>query len=127
MKSKKTNKIALELQRIAEANGGLLNPETVVKEARHKRSPLHGSFTWDNTRAAHLWRLEQARHMIRVVVYVEPRTEKTHRVWVSLERDRGGSIDDGGEIVEGGYRTIEAVMSQKDLRQELLQQALADL
>jgi len=44
-----------------------LTPGNVVREARRKTSPLHGWFEWDNTAAARMYRLEQARELIRSV------------------------------------------------------------
>lgn len=116
----KNNKIIEELDRIARKNGGILKPESVVEEARSSRSPLHSRFTWADTTAAHLWRLEEARRLIRVTVSVMPNgSDKEERVWVSLRQDQ----DKEG----GGYRTLVSVLSDKDLREELLKEALEDM
>ena len=48
-------------------NGGALTPAAVVDAARDPTSPLHASFEWDNTEAAHQYRLDQARTLIRSV------------------------------------------------------------
>lgn len=59
---------------------GLLKPEAVVRAARNKESPLHRLFEWDDKKAAHAWRLEQARELIRSVrvdVEVEEKTITT--------------------------------------------------
>lgn len=55
-----------ELGRIADAHGRL-DPEDVVRAAADDDSPLHARFEWDDTRAGHLYRLEQARALIRSV------------------------------------------------------------
>lgn len=52
------------------AADGHLDPEAVVKDARRKRSPLHPLFEWDDSAAAHEYRIEQARAAIRAVVWV---------------------------------------------------------
>jgi len=54
------------LQTIYERDGTLM-PEAVISDAKKKTSPLHDYFTWDDGRAAHLWRIEQARRLIRSV------------------------------------------------------------
>ena len=42
-----------------------LLPSTVVQSARPASSPLHDQFDWDDGSAAHAFRLEQARRLIR--------------------------------------------------------------
>ena len=106
-----------ELKRIAAENGGLLKPETVVEEARPESSPLHNRFTWDNTKAAHEYRLWEARHLIRVVVEQISGTEGKHEVFVSLSADRKTS----------GYRVVVDVLSDEYLREQMLNDALDEL
>lgn len=109
------------LEEIREKCGGVLTEEAVVKAARPKDHPLHNRFTWDNTEAAKLWRLEQARALIRsVYVTIEPRKDSPIlvRAYASLPTDRKG---------EGGYRAIQDVLSNKQQRRELFTTALAEL
>jgi hypothetical protein len=58
------------LEEIAEKNGGVLTPELVLTTAKNKKHPLHASFEWDNTAAAHKWRIEQAARLIRASKFV---------------------------------------------------------
>lgn len=114
------NEIIQELEKIANKNGGILQPEKVVEEARNSRSPLHSRFTWDDSKAASEYRLEQARRLIRVVVNVMPNGgTEPERIWVSLRQDQQ---EEGG-----GYRTLVSVLSDKQLRQQLLEEALSDM
>ena len=117
--SKKPNSIVEELDRIARGHGGLLKPEYVVDAASDPESVLHDRFTWDDSDAAREYRLWQARQLIRCSVSMEPRTEKTVRAFVSLTTDRSG---DGG-----GYRSTVAVMRRREYREQLLEDALAEL
>jgi hypothetical protein len=98
----------------------LLTPEQLVQSARIKTSPFHDDFTWDDTEAADKWRLYQARQMLRVCVEVVPVNQKDvpTRVFVSLTTDRKQ---------DGGYRIMTAVLSNKERRDQLLQDALAEL
>lgn len=67
--------IATRLQRIAARNRGLLTPAAVVKDARNKSSPLHKLFEWNDSVAAHKYRLIQARKLIvtvQVPVHIVP-------------------------------------------------------
>lgn len=59
---------------------GRLTPDEVLAAARDQASPLHDSFEWDEAKAAHAHRLDQARSLIRsvmVVVTVEDRKLST--------------------------------------------------
>lgn len=116
----RTNKIADELRRIADENNGILMPESVIEAARPKSSPLHGAFEWDDTEAAHRWRMHQARNLIRVTVEMIERDGSEPlrvRTFCSLTPDR----------VHGGYRATVAVMRKADTRNQLLADALAEL
>lgn len=115
----KNEEIKNELQRLADENDGLLKPETVVEVARSKNSPLHGCFCWDDTEAAREYRLWQARKLI-VSVTIETNTPEKIEVqaFVSLPSDRKAG---------GGYREIVGVMRNKATREEMLQDALAEL
>lgn len=46
--------------------------ERIVELAQPARSPIHEAFQWDNDAAAHEYRLEQARHLCRHIVIVNP-------------------------------------------------------
>lgn len=110
-----------ELLSIAEENGGTIPPEAVLFRARDEESPLHPFFTWDDSEAAYQHRLWQARQLIvRVTVRMEERTyEEPIRVqaFVSLPSDRGA----------GGYRALDAVLSNEEWRAELVTTALKEV
>lgn len=110
-----------ELETIRLKNGGILKEEDVVKEARREGHPLHDRFDWDDSKAGHLWRLEQARELIRsVYVVIETTGQKTVsvRAYASLPSDRDR---------EGGYRPIDSIMSNANFRAELLSSAISEL
>lgn len=114
-----------ELKRLAAANEGVLLPGHVVEAARPDGAVLHGRFEWLDTKAAHLYRLEQAEKLIRTAVSVVdpvtggPRGEPVRvRTWVNLSSERGPA---------GGYREIRAVMTNRDQREQLLQDARREL
>ncbi len=111
-----------ELTRLACEADGELRPEAVVEAARPEDSPLHHSFTWDDSIAAHKWRLEQARALIRAVVVYEPNKRgalEARPVFVSLSTDR---TRDGV-----GYRLLTTVLSDEDHRRQLLSDARAEM
>lgn len=110
-----------ELNRIAAENDGILKPEDVVNAARPKSSPLHNCFEWSDTAAAREWRIHQARNLIRVVVTTVPihGHDTPCRVFVSLTPDRQ---EEGG-----GYRQIVTVLSDTEMRAQLLADAKAEM
>lgn len=110
-----------ELEKIRLQQGGMLTEEAVVVAAKAKAHPLHDRFTWDDSEAAKLWRLEEARKLIRsVYVTFEQPPEKpvTVRAYASLPSDREAGL---------GYRSIQDVMTDEQLRKELLKAAMVDL
>lgn len=104
-------------------------PEDVVDAAAHPDHELHGFFDWDDSEAAKKFRLMQARMLIRTipVVYVQEEQKKGEkrqkrvikvRKYHALRSDR----KDGG-----GYREIEEITSDKNMLDELEQEAKAEM
>lgn len=110
--------VVKELKRIALSNDGLLMPKIVVEAARAKSSPLHRQFEWDDSKAAEKYRLDQARHLIRVSVELIDGVDTPVDVFVSLTPDRGE---------KGGYRIMTQVLSDAEMRQQLLSDAISEL
>ena len=109
-----------ELERLRQANpSGILLAEDVVSSAQADDSPLHKYFVWDDTEAAKQYRLWQARQLITAMVTILPNTKKSVVAYVSLRDDR--------QYPQGGYRAVVDVMSDTELRDQLLAEALADL
>ncbi|MFW6275032.1 MAG: hypothetical protein ACOC2M_00195 [bacterium] len=116
---KKANSIKEEL--ILLTKNGILNPHDVVEYAKNPETHLHSKFEWDNTKAAHEYRLEQARKTIRLhlnVIQTNDNEEKVTRYFISLKEDR---------IPGGGYRTMNSVLSDSEKREKLLDEALQEL
>lgn len=110
--------IQKELESIRRENG-ILRPEDVVAFAVNPQTALHSRFNWDDGEAAHQYRLQQARQVIRVTVHMLPVVNRETRVYVSLKSDR---YEKGG-----GYRPIVNVLTNEDQRAELLGQALEEM
>jgi hypothetical protein len=115
----KANNIVTELKRIALDNGGVLQPEKVVEEARPKTSPLHSNFEWDDSLAGQRYRIWQARQLIRVTVETIDGSDETMDVFVSLSPDRKNE--------SGGYRILTEVLTNKERREQMLTDALNEL
>lgn len=81
-----------ELRRIKRTHGSLTT-EVIVKEARARSSPLHDCFTWDNGRAAHLYRLNEAAHLCRYIlveVHQKDAKPETYALYYSVPSASGG-------------------------------------
>jgi hypothetical protein len=116
--AKKRGSWKVELQGVARRHGNVLKAEDVVDFARDPRTALHSRFTWDDTLAAHQYRLEQARALIRIVVTVIPGHNREFRVFASMQADR---VEQGG-----GYRYMVSILGNKAKRQRFLAEALAE-
>lgn len=99
---------------------GRRHPEQVVEVARNKRNPLHDWFTWDDSEAARLRRIDEARALIRVVSVemVNNGRHFTVPTYVNLISDR----KDGG-----GYRETQDVLADAELCQSLQDTAMSEL
>ena len=109
--------IASELERVRKGHRGVLRPVDVVEFARNPKTELHGRFEWDDTKAAHEYRLEQARHVIRFAVECVRDEMDATRTYVSLKGDRGGN----------SYRRTVEVLSDAELRAQLLDEAFREM
>ena len=108
-----------ELERIRVQHNGRLTQDDVVTEARDKASPLHPAFEWNDKKAAHQWRLEQASYMIRSITVVmdETRVESEPvRAFVNVVRDEDRS-----------YTSLAHAMSDEELRRQVIAAAWAEL
>lgn len=115
-----TENIRAELELVRNNNAGLLRAEDVVEFAKNENTALHSQFEWADTKAAHQYRLAQARRVIRLAITIV-RTPDANRVvslYVSLTPDR--------VVAGGGYRPLIDVLTQREKREQLLRQALGE-
>ena len=110
-----TNDIRLTALREIEEITGRLTPTAVIEAARDPDHPLHECFTWDDSTAAHAFRLHEARQLIasvRVVITTEARSLST----VYYVRDPSMAAGDQGFV------SIPRLRSDVDLAREVLVQ-----
>lgn len=99
---------------------GALNPETVVDVARDKKNPLHDHFDWKDSEAAHKYRLQQARNLIRVAVTVIPAlSNEPVKQFVSIKALRGSD--------QGSYIATADILSDEAKYAMAMNDALRDL
>lgn len=92
---------------------GVLTPEIVVADAAKKDSPLHDEFEWNGKKAAHHWRIEQARALIRSV-----------RVVITTQRTTVSTVayirNPQAEPAEQGYVAVSDIRSDRELSRAAL-------
>ena len=94
-------------------------PERVVEVAQNETSRLHKYFNWDDEDAAHQYRLEQARHLIRSITVeyiVEKENKETIRAFYNVADEEN----------KHAYVSLESVMSNADYRQQVIEKALRE-
>lgn len=114
------DKLREELEAIREEAGGVIRAIDVLTFAKaHPDSELWKHFTWDDAIAGEKHRLNEARGIIRMNVFVIPGSKEVSRLYVSLEPDR--------QLPGGGYRSTQEVLTDADRRGILLRQALREI
>jgi hypothetical protein len=122
-------KVAPELFAIEVANG-IITPEAVRDRARNRRSALHKHLEWDDSEAAEICRLDQARTLIRSVVYeieiVGPPPDVVTRSYQpALVHIRSSAEDE--EPMQGGYVSVARALADEGMRAKILAQAAREL
>ena len=111
----------LDELKVIEERDGILQPKAVVDFARDPNTELHNKFEWDDAKAGEQYRIEQARHLIRVQVTFLKKNENENvpiQAYVSLTDDR---------YAEGGYRSIVSILSDDEMREKMLKDARREL
>jgi hypothetical protein len=108
----------------------VLTPQIVVEEARPSGAPLHSHFEWEDSVAGELYRLEQARGLIRSVKVLGARDEegpKEIREWLSVERpDRPRSYEPLHEVIEDDF-ALQLVLQEMERDIELVKRKYGHL
>lgn len=109
--------VGAHLEMLREKFKGEITPEDILADAKNDNSPLHSFFEWSDGVAAHQYRLQQARGLIRSVVAIythEDRPATRMRAYVHIP-DK-----------EPHYREAGHAMSQKKTRELVLQRAWSE-
>jgi hypothetical protein len=104
-----------ELMALKNAEGFIVPEHAISWAKKNQRSKLHRALEWDDRRAGHEYRLWQVRRLIAVTCI----TPEGERQIISLSIDRSRP--------DGGYRDLADVLPAADLREVLLDDALAEL
>lgn len=114
------------VESLRETLGRGVTPADVLADARSQASPFHGAFVWDDSLAAEQHRLMQAGHILRCLVYVRIRVhhpkEKKARTYRKVRafhpvKHKGAR----------GYQSTTRILSDAEMRAQMLQQAFDEL
>ncbi len=111
---KKASRILTQIEK----EKGIIQPQEVVNQSRPVGAPLHSHFQWDDDKAGEAYRRWQARLLIRdvSVKYSGTKVNAFYSVNVII---RGKS--------QRGYVSLVNVLSNKELKQQVLKNALREL
>jgi hypothetical protein len=93
---------------------GRITPDGLVSAAQRATHPWHDDFEWDDHKAGHQYRVDQARHIIRTWAAPHVTVENVERRSVMYVRDPRQAAG------EQGYVSIARVRTDDDLRREVL-------
>ena len=98
------------------------SPQQIIEAAMDPQHVLHDEFEWDDTKAARLYRLEQARYLVRAIKVEYEQAALHPEKDVRIITTRAFS-----HTKSGGYRPTLEVLEDDELRKELLDNALRAL
>ena len=101
---------------------GNISPDRLAADAKPKNAPLHGIFTWTNSKAADKWRNFEARRFIgriEVVIDESPAVRAYHSVEVVVQEAVMAET-------KSVFRSVSEIMNDPASRDELLRQAISD-
>ncbi len=112
-----------EIMRIKNKNGGDVSPDSIVAEASRKTNPLHVLFTWDDSEAAHKYRLSEAGSLLRAIeiTYVELPEQPRRAFEVSYKKPSGR------QDKQTLYTTAEEAAADPDNHAKLIAEAVRTL
>ncbi len=106
------------LEELAIANNSFLDPHIVLEAAKDADSVLHDVFEWDDNIAGEKYRLLQARLLINSVhVKIDGQTSQAYfntRVQI-------------GGVMQQGYFPVARVMSDREVHDAVLRDAVRDI
>jgi len=112
------------LEVLRQESGGDLTAECVVRDAATVGAALHTAFEWRDQEAAHQYRLEQARCLLRSVMMIEGEgaDADVQQVYTTVVR-----TGPEGERLPRTYTALVEALSEPVLREQVLESALNEL
>jgi hypothetical protein len=113
-KWKESTRFSADAQAIGEEleSIGTLKPGDIVEFAEDEKTELHKCFTWDDSKAAHLYRVEEARGVVQAVITVDESPDREPVEYRAFE----SVIVDG----ERRYMPTRTILNDEDMRAQVL-------
>lgn len=128
------DEVANRLFQLYEKNKKQLTADAILADAENKKSILHPCFEWNNSKAAHEFRLSQARNIIRHVVVVKQIGKENIQVraFVNIRRDGDGQLTHESFFSKGSsgssvYVSMSDAMNDNNLRRYTVDSAFIEL
>lgn len=117
-KSKKDKDIVFKALKQIKGSSKHLLPEAVVKRAANPNNPLHDYFEWDESKAAHSFRIIQAGELIRACKFIVYKNEIGYQLpkWVHdyrLGPNKSGYVE-ASELGKRPSDAKQAVLAELD-------------
>lgn len=116
-----------EIERNRKENGGTVDLNKLVTNSKPKDAPLHNAFSWNDKEAAHKFRVQEARYIVRSIEVVDQEVSEPYRAYESVEVEVVSEDQEDTQKVEHVYRSTKEVMSTQAGRDMLLQKAIRDM
>lgn len=114
-------KVANEIASIGEE----ATPKQIVDKARNEEAELHKCFEWDDSKAAELYRLRQARTVIGNLVIIRQESNEEEMPRENNYQMRAFYKEDDG--YSGGYKQTAVILQKQEGYDALLEQARREL
>lgn len=125
-RERKRTVVDAELKRIY-AEHGKIDAEILLNEATPTASPIHGFFEWDDTEAAHRYRLQQATAMIIASKFIVMLKEREHDAPQNVIA-RPVEVRNLVNVFKGeGFVMRNKALQQSDLREALIAKKIETL
>jgi hypothetical protein len=103
-----------------ERQHGMVTPRLIVDDARPQQSLLHKCFEWNDAEAAEKYRETQAGYLLRNLIAVKvtsmQQEQSDVRAFVSVVKNDNNC-----------FVSVATAMSNEDMRQQILENALSEL
>lgn len=118
-KRKNAQEVGQTLEQLRMQNEGHLTSENVVEAAKLKHSPLHEFFDWDDSAAAHKFRIQQAGSLISSIVVEMPETKNEPTALYCNVKKMGAA--------KSSYIPVRIAMSTPFFRNQIMNEAIREL
>lgn len=105
-------KVARELDALPEKT-----PEAALKFAKNKKTEIHKCATWDDAKAAHLYRLDEMRAVIRSIVILDDAEDREPVIYRAYEYV---TVENNGELDRVFMPTSE-ILNDPDLKKQVFE------